>query len=292
LALLGCDKITGALGKPKDSGIPLPPKGAVIVAKVGNFYITANDLKREIDNYNTMVTAQGMAKNKIDTREKKTAYLKDDIVRKYILYKEALNRGLDKKEDFLKAMEDTKVSFLVAELLRQETEKIDVSSKEIEDFYNLNKEMLKDPEQRKIQEIVSATEDESRQVYIELLKGTDFSALAKQYSKAQTAGSGGEVGMITYEIDPKKRTRFDKFYEVAFAPSLEAGSISSIFKGPDGYYIIKVESIKKTEAKPLNELWDNIKNYLLFDKRQKVLAALADKLSGETKIEIYEGKIE
>ncbi|MDD5596040.1 MAG: peptidyl-prolyl cis-trans isomerase, partial [Candidatus Omnitrophica bacterium] len=113
-----------------------------------------------------------------------------------------------------------------------------------------------------------------------------------QYSKALTAATGGEVGLISYELDAKKRVRFDKFYEVAFAPTLEVGGISNIFKGPDGYYIIKVDNIKKTEPRPLNELWDNIKNYLLFEKQQKAIAELANKLSGETKIEIYEGKIE
>lgn len=284
----GCMKVQ----EPKESSQSLPAKGTVIVAKVGNFYITADDLKKEIDNYNALISAQGMTKNKIDSRDKKVTYLKDDVVRKYILYKEALARGLDKKDDIARALQDTKISLLVAALLRDETEKIEVGSKEIEDFYSQNKDMLRDPEQRQIAEIMTPTEEEAKQVYIELLKGTDFASSAKQYSKAPTAATGGEVGLISYELDAKKRVRFDKFYEVAFAPSLEAGGISNIFKGPEGYYIIKVDNIKKTEPRPLNELWDNIKNYLLFEKQQKAIAELANKLSGETKIEIYEGKIE
>ncbi|MDD2751937.1 MAG: peptidyl-prolyl cis-trans isomerase [Candidatus Omnitrophica bacterium] len=286
--LVGCMKAQQS----KDAAQSNPPKDGVIVAKVGNFYITADDMKKEIDNYNSLVSAQGMSKNKIDSRDKKISYLKDDIVRKYILYKEALSRGLDKKDDIARALQDTKVSLLVAALLRDETEKIEVSSKEIEDFYSQNKDMLREPEQRSILEIMTPTEEEAKQVYIELLKGTDFASTAKQYSKAPTAATGGEVGLISYELDPKKRVRFDKFYEVAFAPTLDAGGISNIFKGPDGFYIVKVDSIKKTEPRPLNELWDNIKNYLLFEKQQKAIAELANKLSGETKIEIYEGKIE
>jgi parvulin-like peptidyl-prolyl isomerase len=129
-------------------------------------------------------------------------------------------------------------------------------------------------------------------VYIELLKGTDFATIARQSSQSPTANKGGDMGFVSYEFDPQKRIRFDKFYEIAFAPTLEAGNISSIFKGPEGYYIIKIESIEKTEAKPLNELWDNIKSYLLFIKQQKAISDLANKLSGEIKIEMYEGKIE
>jgi parvulin-like peptidyl-prolyl isomerase len=96
---------------------------------------------------------------------------------------------------------------------------------------------------------------------------------------------------MALELDPQKRIRFDKFYEVAFSPSLEAGGISSIFKGPEGYYIIKLESIKKSEPKALADIWDNIKSWLLFEKQQKAIAELANKLQGETKVEIYEEKV-
>jgi peptidyl-prolyl cis-trans isomerase C len=290
--LTGCEDISWLTGKPKKPITPMPPKGAKIVAKVGNFYVAAEDLNKEIENFNALVTAQGLPQNKIDTRDKKINYLRNEIVRKYILYQEALDRRLDKKEDIAKALENTKINLLIAELVREELQKIDVSSKEIEDFYSQNKESLKEPEQRKILEIVTPTEAEARQVYIELLKGEDFASLARQYSKATTATKGGDLGFIALELDPKKRLRFDKFYEMAFSPTLEAGNISSIFKGPEGYYIIKLESIKKPEAKSLSELWDNIKDWLLFEKQQKAIADLAQKLAGETKIEIYEGKVE
>jgi len=287
---LGCEKIPFLAGKPAKPISVQPPVGTV--AKVGTFFIATDDLNKEIEDYNAMVTAQGMPQNKIDTRDKKVNYLRNELVRKYILYQEALDRSLDKKENIAKAIENTKINLLVAELVREELEKIDVSSKEIEDFYNQNKDLLKEPEQRRVFEIMTNTEEEAKQVYIELLKGGDFAALAKQYSKAQTAAKGGDLGFITLELDPQKRIRFDKFYEVAFSPSLEAGNISSIFKGTEGYYIIRLEGIKETQAKSLSELWDNIKSWLLFEKQQKAIADLASRLTGETKIEIYEGKVE
>ncbi len=287
---LGCEKLSFLTAQPKNPISVKPPVDAI--AKVGNFFITLADLNKEVESYNSMVAEQGMPQNKIDTRDKKTAYLRNEMVRKYILYQEALDRGLDKKGDITKALENAKMNFLVTELVREELEKVDVSAKEIEDFYKQNKELLKESEQRKISEIVANTEDEAKQVYIELLRGGDFAALAKQYSKATTAANGGDLGFISLEPDPKKRIRFDKFYEVAFSPTLEARNISSIFKGPEGFYIIRLESIKESQAKSLSELWDNIKSWLLFEKQQKAIADLASKLTGETKIEIYEGKVE
>lgn len=288
----GCDKLPfiGSTNQAKQLK-QKPPVGETVVAKVGNFYITASDLNKEIDNFNSLASAQKLDNNKIDTAEKKVKYLRDELVRKYILYQEALDRGLDKRAEIVKELDAVKMNLLVTELLRKEIEKIEVSSKDIEDFYGQNKDSLKEPEQRKILEIMTPTEDEAKQVYIELLKGTDFASLARQYSKAKTAANGGEVGFMVYNVSPEKRMRPDKFYEVAFSPSLETGSTSSIFKGADGFYIIKLDSIKKSETKTLTELWDNIKSWLLFDKQQKTIVELANKLSGETKIEIYEEKV-
>ncbi|MDD2689296.1 MAG: peptidyl-prolyl cis-trans isomerase [Candidatus Omnitrophica bacterium] len=289
---LGCENFPLFQSKQKKPAQISPPVSANVVAKVGNFYITSDDLNKEVESFNSLIAAQGMPQNKIDSRDKKIDYLRNEVVRKYILYQEALDRGLDKREEIAKALENAKISLLVTELLRGEIEKIDVTSKEIEDFYNQNKDALREPEQRRILEIVAPSEDEAKQVYIELLKGADFASSAKQYSKAASSSKGGDLGFIALDPDPSKRIRFDKFYEVAFSPSLETGSISSIFKGPEGYYIIKLESVKKSEAKSLSELWDNIKSWLLFEKQQKAIADLASKLSGETKIEIYEGKVE
>jgi hypothetical protein len=261
------------------------------VAKIGKFYVSEGDLNKDVEAFNALVSAQGLPQAKIDTKEKKMVYLRNDIVRRYILYQEGLDRGLDKKQDIVRALESTKVSLVVAELLRQETEKIAVSSKEIEDFYNQNKDLMSGPEERKILEIVTPTENEAKDVYIELLKGGDFAALARQYSKAPSASKGGDLGYIRPEVDPAKRSKFDKFYEVAFAPSLEANDISSIFKGPEGFYIIKVEGIRKPEAHSLSQVWDNIKSLLMYEKQQKAVAGLADKLAGQTKIEVYEGEV-
>jgi len=290
---LGCEQL-GLMGPKAKKAAPKPPIGVTVVARVGDFYITADDLNREIEANNTLATQQGMPQFKIDTRDKKIAYLRDQLVRRYMLFQEALDRGLDRNEDIAKTLEYAKMDLLVRKLVSDELAKIDVANGEVEDFYNQNKDALKEPEQRKILEIVAATEDDARQAYSELLKpGADFASVARQLSKADTASKGGDLGFVALEPDPKRRVRFDKFYEVAFSPSLEAGDISNIFKGTDGkFYIIKVENIKKSQARPLSELKENIKNFILSQKQDKAMTDLANKLSGQTKIEVYEGKVD
>jgi len=82
------------------------------------------------------------------------------------------------------------------------------------------------------------------------------------------------------------------FKEMAnVASTLDAGQISSVFKGPEGYYIIKIESKRGGKQKTLNEMWDDIKRGLTFLKQQQQIEDLIGKLSRQAKIEVYEGEI-
>src|SRR3989338_3129455 len=237
--IMVCEKVSNLLNPKKPAQeaatAPLAVKGPII-AKVNNFPITLEDLEQEVKAYNTIVPAD-KPEAKITTRDQKVNYLKTEMVRRAILYQEALARGLDRNEDVLRALEKTKQDLLILELVRQETDKVDVPSSEIEDYYNTYKEQLKEPEERQIREIVLSTEQEAKDILIQLLQGADFAALAKERSKSSSAKDGGDLGFLE---KGKKPAQFDA---VAFSDSLDAGKISSIFKGPDGYYILKIEEI-------------------------------------------------
>lgn len=284
--LAGCDLITSLQPKKpvkKQAGPELPVKGTVI-AKVNNTPITLEELNEEIDAYNAIVPPD-KPEAKITTRDQKINYLKNELVRRSLLYQGALTRGLDRKEEVLKTLDKTKQELLVMELVRQEAEKIDVSSKEIEDYYNTYKEQLKEPEERQVREIVVNTEQEAKDILIQLLQGADFATLARERSKSASAKDGGDLGFIT----PGKR--FSQFDAVAFSNTLDAGKISSIFKGPEGYYILKLEGKRGGKQKSLSELWDDIKKGLTFLKQQQKIEDLITKLSRDAKIEVYEGEI-
>jgi peptidyl-prolyl cis-trans isomerase C len=286
--LYGCDKIAGFGSKKiatKEEKAQIAPivKGTII-AKINNIPITLDDLAQEIEAFNSMVP-ENRPEAKINTREKKIDYLKNEMVRRVLLYQQALDKGLDKKEEVLRALDKTKQDLLVVELVREEAAKVEVSSAEIEDYYNKYKEQLKEPEERQIREIVVPTEAEAKDILIELLKGADFAELARQRSKAVSANNGGDLGFIA---KGKKSPQFDA---VAFSESLEASQYSNIFKGPDGYYILKLEVKRGGKQKSLSEMWDDIKRGLQFLKQQQRIEDLIGKLSQEAKIEIYEGEI-
>jgi len=287
-ALYGCDKILGLTSKKsisQEKGTQVKPvvKGTVI-AKVNNIYLTLEDLNQEIETFNSMVP-QDKPEEKITSRDKKLDYLKNELVRRALLYQAALDKGLDKKDEVVKALEKTKEDLLVMELVKDEAAKVEVSSAEIEDYYNKFKEQLKEPEERQIREILVPTEAEAKDILIELLKGSDFAELARQRSKAPSASSGGDLGFLT------KGKKFAQFDLVAFSETLEPGQYSNVFKGPDGYYIIKFEARRGGKVRSLSDMWEDIKRGLTFLKQQQRIEDLIGKLSQEAKIEVYEGEI-
>lgn len=283
----GCEKLSIFPQKkplPKETSQEAIPVRGTLVAKVNNIPITLEDLNQEVEAFNAMV-GETRPEAKISTRDKKLDYLKNEMVRRVLLYQEAMDKGLDKKEDVLRALAKTKQDLMVMELVKEETAKIEVSSKEIEDYYNQFKEQLKEPEERQISEIVVPNEAEAKEIMIQLLQGADFATLARERSKAVSAREGGDLGLI------QKGKKFPQFDEVAFSDSLEVGKVSNIFKGPDGYYIVKLEVKRGGKLKPLSEMWDDIKRGLTFLKQQQRIEELITKLSQKAKFEFQEGEV-
>lgn len=284
-----CDKINlplfGKDSKKKKPVSVMEVKGT-LVAKINNIPVTLEDLNAEIEAYNELMAANDRPEAKITTREQKIDYLKNEVMRRTMLYQQALDRGLDRNPEVLKTLEKSKRELLVIELLRQEAQKIEVGSREIEDYYTTYKEQLKEPEERHIREIVVANEQEATDIMIQLLQGADFATLARQRSKSSSSSSGGDLGYIKRGVN--KVTQFDN---EAFSDGLDVGRISKIFRGPDGWYILKLEAKRGGKQRSLTEMWDDIKKGLTFLKQQETIKDLIGKLSRESKIEVYEGVI-
>jgi len=286
MGILGCDKFKPAAAKKTEvkAAAVVPEVKGTIIAKINNIPIGLEDFNQEVEIVNANVP-DDRPELKITTREQKINYLKNDVVRRTLFYQSALDKGLDRNKDVLVALDKTKMQLLVMELIKQVSQKVEVSSKEIEDYYNTYKEQLKEPEERQIREIVLATEQEARDILIQLLQGADFATLASSNSKSASAKDGGDLGFI------KKGVKSPQFDAAAFVDSLEVGKISNIFKIPDGYSIIKLEGKRGGKQKPLSEMWDDLKKGLVFLKQQQVLEEMIGELSRNAKIEIHEEQI-
>ncbi len=169
--LTGCDQINKLINPKKVrsaqqglTGAGYEVKGTVI-ARVNNYPITLEETNQEIEAYNKMVP-EDKPESKITTKEQKVNYLKNEMVRRVLLYQEASAEGLDRKEDLVKALEKTKQDLLVLELVREQAGQVKATSAEIEDYYNKYKTELRKPEsETKDREIISSLYCQKKRLY-------------------------------------------------------------------------------------------------------------------------------
>ncbi len=258
----------------------------IVVAKVNGYPITLEDLEEEVERYNSEIPPD-QADQRITTPEQKLNYLKNELIQRILLYEEALNRRLDRDPEVQKVLEKTKIQMLVFQLMKEELGKINISSADIENYYNrLPAEYKKEPEERKLREVVVRSQAQAKDLLIRLLQGEDFSGLARQYSVSSSAKEGGDLGAV------KPGDKFKEFDEAVFSGALDVGQVSNYFKGPDGYYyIVKVEAKFGGKQRSLSEMWDDLKTLLTISKQQEMVNDLVGNLSRNAKIEIEEDRI-
>lgn len=252
------------------------PKGTKLV-KVNNKIITKEEFEQNIKNIQAVSPDY-----KVDTFEARKAFL-DDLIDQELLYQEARSRGIENRKEVKELAGAFSRRLAIEQLLIDATENVTVDAQEIEAFYNQYKDQLAEPEQRRIREIVVSSEDRAREILISLLQGENFATLAKEKSISESSQNAGDIGFIKKD---QRGEEYAKFDEIAF--STEVGQVSSIFKGPKGYYLLKVEEIKESKAKLLTDVWEDVKRNLLELKQRQRIIDLTDKLRRDAEIEISE----
>lgn len=294
--LSGCEKFFPKKPeKPSAQNAQAPEAKGTVIAKVNNQPITLEGLNRELEGINSNISDE-RPEDKIDTPEEKIKYLKLTVLDEALLAQAAQDRGLDRKEEVQLDMANFKRKVLVQALVNAETENIEIPPTEVDKFYQENKFLpflQKEPEKRRIREIVVATESEAKEMLIELLRGVDFATLAQTRSIAPSKDKGGDLGHLILNNDlVKKYESFSTFIEMAFSPNLEVGRTSSYFKGPDGnYYIIKLEEKQEGKLRDVNEAWDDIKGVLMMRARAEKITKLVEKLHYDAKIETFDSAV-
>lgn len=168
-------------------------------------------------------------------------------------------------------------------------EKTKVSDKEMNEYYEKNKEdyytdtidvshiliSTQDSENKELTgEKLEKAKKEAQEVLDKVNAGEDFAELAKKYSADPgSAENGGELGVYGKENNLVK-----EFSDAAF--KLKTGEVSGLVKTEFGYHIIKCnERIDKQET--FEEVKDKVKTTLLNEK----YAEYVEKLKKDSKIE-------
>lgn len=233
------------------------PMKANTLARVGSWSITIEEFQERLDALKEVVPEYDIT----DPEAQKLVL--DELINQQVLVLGAEKQGLTRQKDIQAAVEEFRRTLIVREVARQLTEDITMSEMEARAFYNENKEAMVGPAQWHVREIAVDSKDRATNLLADILKGTDFAEAAKQHSISATRAQGGDLGFITQEPFPQMGTAL---------LSLEEGDVSGVFKGPEGYYIVKLEEKKGGEAISFDEIKDDIiQSQTLLAQQQAIL---------------------
>jgi parvulin-like peptidyl-prolyl isomerase len=157
----------------------------------------------------------------------------------------------------------------------------DVRDAEVETFYEENEYRLTLPEQVRVRHILlkwkplgtqddrAALREQMRPILERARAGEDFAALAREYSEdSATRVYGGDTGLFP------RGSMVPAFEEVAFG--LQPGEVSEPVDTVFGVHILKLEERTKPRLLPLEEIRDQLRDYV---REEKMTAAVEARIA-------------
>ena len=161
---------------------------------------------------------------------------------------------------------------------------INISSKEMEDYYSRHKADFIKPYRYRIQQITLKTMEDARDVLNSLNGGASFSWLAKARSFDRFASNGGAVGWQTKNELPASAAEM--------IDTLKSGEISPIFEVGDHFTIIGLQEKSETGFEEFGTVKPIIQQRIFKEKYFEIHNEFIDQLKKDSKIEIYEDAVE
>ncbi len=316
VCLAGCDKLSEPVGgkAPKAVASATAPATPVavtpavpavlpsdVVARVNGVPISKQDVELRIAELKTLQTGANQPWKTL-TPEQLNAVL-DELVSNELIGQDAVARGLDRSTETQRRWAALRRGFFVQEWLRWHQERQEPTAQDVEQFYEQYKQGFREPEWRRLRQIVIGSEAQAKQALAQLLGGSvEFAALAQQISAGPSAAQGGLLAdkvmranekafVFPAEADAKAAgvISLDPTLEAAAFAIDKVNSFSNYVKGADNlYHIFQLAELHPEKQRALNEVWDQIKSALTV---QKIQGAVSD-LRKKAKIEQFQDRLQ
>ncbi len=230
-------------------------QAADVLASVNGVAIKKSDIQ-------SVLKARGIDFDKLPKEQQEKIVNK--LIERELLASVAKKAGIDKSDEYKKALENYKKDLLIKVWMDDLYKKTLVSESEAKKYYEDHKNQFKIPASVHARHILVKSEDEAKKIINELknLKGDalkkKFIELAKEKSIGPSGKNGGDLGYFT------KGQMVKPFEEAAF--KLKPGQITlKPVKTQFGYHIILVEDKKDESVRK----FEDVKNLILMQLRQK-----------------------
>ncbi|MBC7189280.1 peptidyl-prolyl cis-trans isomerase [Candidatus Aerophobetes bacterium] len=191
----------------------------------------------------------------------------------------------ENKEEF-RVPEKVSVEYILVSPDEFEGE-VKVTEEEMKEYYNEHLEEFEVEEERRASHILvklspDAPTDErlKAEEKIEKIKKLleekkDFAELAREYSDDRaSAERGGDLGWFTYDM------MTPEFSKAVFSLK-EVGEVSGVVESPYGLHLIRLTGIKPAHRKSFDEVREEIRKFLIQQKKEKLAQEEVDKVKRE-----------
>ncbi|MCX7991554.1 MAG: peptidyl-prolyl cis-trans isomerase [Proteobacteria bacterium] len=251
------------------------PKGKVLI-EVGDTKITDTDIKEEMENLPDQL------KHVVNTKDGKKEFI-DSIVKREVVYLEALKEGFDKDEKVTKDLEKLKKRLVIDAYLRKKVlSETKVDDKALKEYYEKNKKEFTEADKTHSKHILVKDKKLADELYEKLKKDpSKFESFAQEYSVDSSGKQGGDIG------SHEKGTLVPE-YESALEKLKNPGDISPVVKSQFGYHIIKLVNREKGKTPSFEEIKDELKDAYLRENQRKVFDKLLEDIKKKYPIKISE----
>ena len=216
--------------------------------------------------------------------------------------------GLNSLEELEKAVEGSGIAWedyktqirnglLTQEVMRKEVgSRINIGNEEVKKYYDEHPQEFTRPEQVELSEIFLSTEGKSLEeieavqkkaedLHNRVVKGDEFSEIAKRYSEGSTAkDQSGDLG--TYQ-----RGQLSPQLE-AVVFKMEKGQITDVTQTKTGFEILKVDNHYQSGLQPLDKVETEIMNRLYMQKMQPTMRDYLAQLRQESYVMVKPGYVD
>jgi peptidyl-prolyl cis-trans isomerase C len=272
-------------------------KTGPVIATVGNETITADEMKKRLDETSPFLRAR------YTTLERKKEFL-DNLIRNELLAQEAERQGLDKSPAVKEQMKRAMIQELIKKQLDERLSGSDIADADLKKFYDAHVDDFVKPERARVFHIFLAAKDAKEKAAAK----TKAAALLKDIDAREKKGEANafQVTAIKESKDPQSAPmggdlRFLSKDELAkqYGPELanaafelkNPGDKSGVVETPNGVELIKMQVKTVALNRTFEEAKESIRGRMARERRSREYDEWVKKLREQAKISVNEEEL-
>lgn len=170
---------------------------------------------------------------------------------------------------------------LIRRLIEKEVlEKIPVTDEQVEEYYRKHISDFRENTRFHARQILVDKKETADRIYVKLMNGGDFAALAKEHSVSPDSERGGDLGFFDAETYP------EVFSEIC--QQLRPGEISEVVATPYGFQIFQLIEKRPPRQRTLEEAGEEIRRRLREGDVEESFAKWLDSLMQKASVSVNE----